>query len=114
MKERIARAKQALPNGYCGLPLVQTCPHPNACLSCDSFLTDASFRTIHEQQLQETGRLLQDARANEQVRLVDVLQRDQTSLQRILEGLEEFDTHNADVEPAIDLVALATAPSSVA
>jgi integrase len=28
MKERIARAKQALPNGYCGLPLVQTCPHP--------------------------------------------------------------------------------------
>ena len=43
MKERIARAKQALPNGYCGLPLVQTCPHPNACLSCDSFLTDGSF-----------------------------------------------------------------------
>ena len=24
MKEHIARAKQALPNGYCGLPLVQT------------------------------------------------------------------------------------------
>jgi len=28
MKERIARARQALPNGFCGLPLVQTCPHP--------------------------------------------------------------------------------------
>ena len=37
MKERIARAKQALPNGYCGLPLVQSCPHPNACLSCENF-----------------------------------------------------------------------------
>ena len=49
MKERIARAKQALPNGYCGLPLVQTCPHPNACLSCDSFLTDGSFRAVHDQ-----------------------------------------------------------------
>ena len=48
MKERIARAKQALPNGYCGLPLVQTCPHPNACLSCDNFLTDGSFRHVHE------------------------------------------------------------------
>ena len=35
MKDRISRAKQALPNGYCGLPLVQNCPHPNACLSCD-------------------------------------------------------------------------------
>jgi integrase len=45
MKERIARAKQALPNGYCGLPLVQSCPHPNACLSCENFLTDSSFRT---------------------------------------------------------------------
>ena len=44
MKERIARAKQALPNGYCGLPLVQSCPHPNACLTCESFLTDGSFR----------------------------------------------------------------------
>jgi len=42
MKDHIARAKQALPNGYCGLPLVQTCPHPNACLSCENFLTDAS------------------------------------------------------------------------
>ena len=34
--ENLARAKQTLPNGYCGLPLQQTCPHPNACLTCDS------------------------------------------------------------------------------
>lgn len=26
-KQRLARATQALPNGYCGLPLQQTCPH---------------------------------------------------------------------------------------
>ncbi|MCA1700677.1 MAG: site-specific integrase, partial [Actinobacteria bacterium] len=32
-KENLARAKQTLPNGYCGLPLQQTCPHPNACLT---------------------------------------------------------------------------------
>jgi len=55
MKERIARAKQALPNGYCGLPLVQTCPHPNGCLSCDNFLTDGSFRTVHEQRAGTRG-----------------------------------------------------------
>jgi hypothetical protein len=30
-KQRISRATQALPNGYCSLPLVQTCPHANAC-----------------------------------------------------------------------------------
>jgi hypothetical protein len=29
-KEQIARGKQSLPNGWCGLPLQQTCPHPLA------------------------------------------------------------------------------------
>jgi hypothetical protein len=34
--ENLSRAKQTLPNGYCGLPLQQTCPHPNACLTRDA------------------------------------------------------------------------------
>lgn len=42
LKERIARAKQTLPNGYCGIPIQSKCPHPNACLSCDAFLTPTS------------------------------------------------------------------------
>ena len=29
--QRIGRATQALSNGYCGLPVVKTCPHANAC-----------------------------------------------------------------------------------
>jgi integrase len=32
-KQHLSRATQALPNGYCQLPLVQTCPHANACFS---------------------------------------------------------------------------------
>ncbi|WP_246133587.1 hypothetical protein [Mycobacterium helveticum] len=32
MKQNLARAKMALPNGYCGLPLQKSCPHANACL----------------------------------------------------------------------------------
>src|SRR5213076_2600566 len=91
MKERIARARQALPNGYCGLPLVQTCPHPNACLSCDNFLTDGSFRAVHDQQLEQTRALLAGARENGNLRLVDVLKRDQKSLTRILAGLDAID-----------------------
>ena len=87
MKERIARAKQALPNGYCGLPLVQSCPHPNACLSCDNFLTDSSFRHIHERQLADTQALRERARENENVRLVELLEGDERSLRRILDGL---------------------------
>lgn len=30
MKENLGRASMALPNGYCGLPLQQSCPHANA------------------------------------------------------------------------------------
>ena len=96
MKERIARAKQALPNGYCGLPLVQSCPHPNACLSCESFLTDGSFRAVHEQQQAETRRLLEKARKNNNVRLVEMLERDEQSLARILEGLDQIEADHAD------------------
>jgi integrase len=98
MKERIARARQALPNGYCGLPLVQTCPHPNACLSCDSFLTDGSFRPVHDKQLEHTRELLASARENDNLRLVDVLERDEQSLSRILAGLDAIDADHADRE----------------
>lgn len=89
MKERIARAKQALPNGYCGLPLVQTCPHPNACLSCDNFLTDASFIDVHREQLIQTRDLLSNAEAAGSARLVETLKSDEVALQLIIDGLEE-------------------------
>jgi site-specific recombinase XerD len=96
MKERIARAKQALPNGYCGLPLVQSCPHPNACLSCESFLTDGSFRAVHDQQQAETRRLLEKARKQGNVRLIEILERDEQSLSRILDGLGQIQAGHAD------------------
>jgi site-specific recombinase XerD len=111
MKERIARAKQALPNGYCGLPLVQTCPHPNACLSCDNFLTDGSFRTVHEQQLEHTRELRERAQQTGSLRLVEVLERDERSLTRILQGLDDIDAegHERDAAAPLDVVQLAAA-----
>jgi hypothetical protein len=109
MKERIARAKQALPNGYCGLPLVQSCPHPNACLSCENFLTDSSFRDIHRQQLTHTQTLRARAEQSENVRLVELLDGDERSLRRILDGLDALEAGDGQ-EPAsadIDVVELA-------
>lgn len=91
MKERISRARQALPNGYCGLPLVQTCPHPNACLSCDNFLTDASFEKVHVAQLAETRELIDRAQEADHQRQVEALRQDEVSLVRILEGLGSLD-----------------------
>ena len=105
MKERIARAKQALANGYCGLPLVQSCPHPNACLSCENFLTDSSFRQIHERQLADTQALRRHAQQNENLRLVELLEGDERSLQRILVGLDAIDADAAQQD--VDVVDLA-------
>jgi integrase len=109
MKERIARAKQALPNGYCGLPLVQSCPHPNACLSCENFLTDSSFRHIHQQQLTHTQTLLERAKQNENVRLVELLEGDGRSLRRILDGLDALESDNRpeSTSAGIDVIELA-------
>ena len=95
MKERIERAKQALPNGYCGLPLVQSCPR-NACLSCEGFLTDGSFRAVHEQQQAETRRLLEKAGKHGNLKLVEVLERDEQSRSRILDGLDQIEADHAD------------------
>ena len=39
LKHQLALAKQTLPDGECGLPIQQRCPHPNACHSCPHFLT---------------------------------------------------------------------------
>ena len=43
---------------------------------------------MHEQQQAETRRLLEKARKNNNVRLIEVLERDEQSLTRILEGLD--------------------------
>jgi hypothetical protein len=70
---------------------VQSCPHPNACLSCENFLTDSSFRHIHQQQLTHTQTLRQRANQNENVRLVELLEGDERSLRRILDGLDALE-----------------------
>lgn len=110
MKERIARAKQALPNGYCGLPLVQSCPHPNACLSCENFLTDSSFRHIHQRQLTHTQTLRDRAKQNENVRLVELLEGDERSLRRILHGLDALvsDNRQESASANTDVIELAS------
>jgi integrase len=88
--ENLARAKQTLPNGYCGLPLQQTCPHPNACLTCDSFLTTAEFLPAHRDQLTRTEHLIAEAQADGRQRLVDMNEPVRLSLIRIIDGLEDL------------------------
>jgi integrase len=89
--ENLARAKQTLPNGYCGLPLQQTCPHPNACLTCDSFLTTIEFLPAHRDQLARTEQLIAQADADGRQRLVEMNEPVRLNLIRIIEGLKTIE-----------------------
>ncbi|MCA1679252.1 MAG: tyrosine-type recombinase/integrase, partial [Actinobacteria bacterium] len=93
--ENLSRAKQTLPNGYCGLPLQQTCPHPNACLTCDSFLTTMEFLPQHRDQLNRTEQLIAQAQTDGRQRLVDMNEPVRLNLVRIIDGLESLEVVDA-------------------
>jgi integrase len=103
MKERLARAKQTLPNGYCGLPLVQSCPHPNACLTCGHFLTTEQFLPVHRAQLAETERLIADAQAKGSERKREMNENIRLNLVRMIEGLESLADRGHAASGALEL-----------
>ncbi len=80
---------QALTNGYCAIPIVAgPCPHPNACLNCAHFRTDATFLEVHRAELRETERVIAKADANGWVRQSEMNARKRTSLINIVTTLE--------------------------
>ena len=95
-KEQIARAKQSLPNGWCGLPLQQTCPHPNACLTCPSFLTDQTFLPQHREQLARTEQLIELGKENGNERLVAINETTRVNLIAIIERAEQLEREQAE------------------
>lgn len=90
LKERIARAKQTLPNGYCGIPIQSKCPHPNACLSCDAFQTGEPFRPVLANQRARAQQHADAAAAAGMERLVEINLADVAALDRILDGLDDL------------------------
>jgi ferredoxin len=87
-KQRVGRATQALPNGYCGLPVVQTCPHANACLTCPMFITTAEFLPQHREQHQQVLQIITAAQARGQTRLVEMNQQVADNLHAIITALD--------------------------
>jgi integrase len=53
------RTDRILPHGYCTLPPRQSCDRGNACLTCDKFVTDASFLPELRQHHQRTLQLIE-------------------------------------------------------
>jgi integrase len=88
-KQRLGRATQALPNGYCGLPVQKTCPHANACLTCPMFITTAEFLPQHRAQHQQTLQIISAAEARGQRRLAEMNRQVAGNLEKIITALQE-------------------------
>jgi len=87
MKNNLARAKMALPNGYCALPLQQRCEYANACLTCPVFVTTAEFLPQHHRQLAQTRALISQAGQNGHQRVAEMNRTVEKNLIAIIGGL---------------------------
>lgn len=88
----IDRAKQTLPNGYCGMPLNSPCEHANPCLTCPMFITNADFLPQHETQLKHTLELIDVSREKGHLRVVEKNQEIVDNLQRIITACQTCPT----------------------
>ena len=93
MKQNLARAKMALPNGYCGLPPQKSCPHANACLTCPLFITTAEFLPEHHRQLDATRQLIARADTAGHARVAQMNRAVETSLLTIISALDHHQDH---------------------
>jgi len=99
VKHNLNRVRDTLPNGYCGRPPQQDCPHPNACLTCPDFQTTPQFLDIHRRQASTNLQLITRADTNGQTRLAANLRHVQANLERIIPALEAI---NDDETPDDD------------
>ncbi|WP_327249788.1 hypothetical protein [Streptomyces sp. NBC_01320] len=87
-KQRLGRVTQALPNGYCGLPVQKTCPHANACLTCPMFASTPEFLPQHREQRQQLLQIVSAAEARSQVRVAEMNRQVLSNLEKIITGLK--------------------------
>lgn len=87
-KQRLGRATQALPNGFCGLPVQKTCPHANACLTCPMFITTGEFLPQHREHRTQVLQIISAAEARGQSRLVEMNRQVADNLDTIIGTLE--------------------------
>jgi integrase len=94
IKHNLARVQASLPNGYCGRPPQQNCPHPNACLTCPDFQTTPTFLPIHRRQRDDTLELVDLAERRGNSRLAANHRQVATNLDHVISALETIETEN--------------------
>ncbi len=87
-KHNMTRVQASLPNGYCGRPPQQDCPHPNACLTCPDFQTTPVFLDVHRRQRDETRTLIATAESDGRFRLAANHRQVHDNLDQLIDALE--------------------------
>lgn len=100
MKHRLDRVRDSLPNGYCGRPPQQDCPHPNACFTCPDFQTTPDSLPVHRRQQENTRVLIAVAEAGGRFRLAANHRRVAESLERIIPALEAIEAGQVPADDA--------------
>jgi hypothetical protein len=108
VKHNLARVAASLPNGYCGRPPQQDCPHPNACLTCPDFQTTPQFLPLHRRQRDDTLVLLTAAEHAGNHRLADNHRQVAGNLDQVIDALKPS-TMRSPTMPADNRAALAAA-----
>ncbi len=81
---------QTLPDGFCSLPVTQSCPvQGSPCLSCSHLRTTIEFLDVHKQPLEETQKLIENARDNGWERQVENNLLIAENLRKIIRFLEQ-------------------------
>lgn len=96
LKHNLGRAVDSLPNGFCGRPPQQDCPHPNACLTCADFQTTVQFLPVHRHQADATRGLIEAAEGASRERLAANHRRVLTNLEKIIPALEALEKETTD------------------
>jgi len=96
VKHNLARVAASLPNGYCGRPPQQDCPHPNACLTCPDFQTTPQFLPLHRRQHDDTLGLVVAAEQAGKARLADNHRQVAANLERVITALEAIEEEATD------------------
>ena len=91
VKHNLARVAASLPNGYCGRPPQQDCPHPDACLTCPDFQTTPQFLPLHRRQHDDTLVLLAASQQAGNTRLAANHRQVADNLEQVIVALERIE-----------------------
>jgi len=90
-KTRYGIATQTLPHGYCGLPVQNSCPHANACLTCPVFLTGPEFLPELREHRGRTLTLIERAEHSGQTRIAEMNNQVLANLDRMISEVSQPD-----------------------